>query len=180
MDEIDPLTAEWADDEVAVMHGLRDWAVGFDELNRHLSSWMRLPGSDAAALGQIVWAERAGEPLSPARLSRRIGMTSGATTVLIDRLETAGHVERHRESLDRRRVTLRPTDEARAESDRFLAFSGAEIAGALRATTPEEARVVLDFLSRMTAAATAANVRLERHARAGSPRGDARRPASTR
>lgn len=180
MDEIDPLSAEWSDGEVAVMHGLRDWAVTFDELTRHLSSWMRLPGSDANALGQIVWAEQAGEPLSPARLSRRIGMTSGATTVLIDRLEAAGHVGRHRESSDRRRVTLRPTDAARAESGRFLAFSGAEIAGALKATTAEEARVVLDFLSRMTAAATAANVRLEQHARADPGARDEPHDATTR
>jgi DNA-binding MarR family transcriptional regulator len=160
MDEVDQLSTEWSGDEVAVMQGLRDWAVAFDELNRHLSSWMHLPTSDATALGQIVWAEQAGEPLSPAQLSRQIGMTSGSTTVLIDRLEAAGHVTRHRDGSDRRRVTLRPTREAQAESDRFLAFAGTEIATTLQQTTSDEAQVVLRFLTRMTSAAASANGRL--------------------
>jgi hypothetical protein len=69
---------------------------------------MRLPGSDATALGQITWAAESGTPLSPAQLSRLLGMTTGATTILLNRLETAGHIRRSRESTDRRRVTLRP------------------------------------------------------------------------
>lgn len=161
MAEIDPLTHPWAEDEVAVMHGLRDWAVRFTELNRHLSSWMGLPVSDADALGQVIWAEVAGQPLSPASLARRIGMTSGAVSILLDRLETAGHVERHRESTDRRRITLRATTAAHAESQRFLGFAGAEIATTVQETPSDELRTVIGFLERMTAAATAANTRLE-------------------
>ncbi|WP_354026327.1 MarR family transcriptional regulator [Curtobacterium oceanosedimentum] len=60
---------------------------------------------DANALGQVLRAERAGTPLPPAQLARQIGMTSGATSARVDRLEAAGHVTRHRESVDRRRVT---------------------------------------------------------------------------
>ncbi|MBF4591452.1 MarR family winged helix-turn-helix transcriptional regulator [Curtobacterium sp. VKM Ac-1395] len=160
MPGLDPLAVDWDDDQVTVMHRLRDWAVTFDELNRHLSTWMDLPVSDANALGQIVWAEQGGDPLSPARLARLIGMTSGATSILIDRLEAAGHVARHRESTDRRRVALRPTDAARAESARFLGFAGSEIAETVQGTDPEETRVVIAFLGRMTAAAVAANARL--------------------
>lgn len=160
MPEIDPLTHPWAEDEVAVMHGLRDWAVTFAELSHHLASWTGLPVSDANALGQVVWAEVAGEPLSPAGLSRRIGMTTGATSILLDRLESAGHVERHRESTDRRRITLRATPAAHGESQRFLAFAGTEIAATVLATPAAELRVVIDFLARMTTAATTANTRL--------------------
>ncbi len=160
MGELDPLSVEWAEDQVAVMQALRDWAVTFEELNRHLSTWMELPRSDADALGEIVWADQAGNPLSPVQLSRHIGLTSGATTVLINRLESAGHVTRHRESDDRRRVTLRPTEEAKLRSGRFLAFAGTEIATALRQTDPDHSRVVLAFLARMTSAASAANDRL--------------------
>ncbi|MCJ1714742.1 MarR family winged helix-turn-helix transcriptional regulator [Curtobacterium sp. VKM Ac-2922] len=160
MPEIDPLTHPWAEDQVAVMHGLRDWAVTFAELNHHLSSWIGLPVSDANALGQVIWAEVAGAPVSPAALSRRIGMTSGATSILLDRLERAGHVERHRESADRRRITLRATPSAHAESQRFLAFAGTEIATTVLATPPQDLRVVIDFLTRMRTAAAAANDRL--------------------
>lgn len=65
MVDVDPLSVEWTAAQVEVMHRLRDWAVGFTELNQHLAAWMRLPGSDANALGQIVWADEAGAPLSP-------------------------------------------------------------------------------------------------------------------
>ncbi|MGG7451279.1 MarR family winged helix-turn-helix transcriptional regulator [Plantibacter auratus] len=168
MDDIDPVDGAWTDREVAMMQGLRDWAVAFDELNRHLSTWMHLPVSDANALGRIVWAEQAGEPMSPALLSRHLGLTSGATSVLIDRLEAAGHVTRHRDTVDRRRVGLRPTEGARRASDRFLAFSGAEIARTLHETAPEEARVIIAFLARMTSAATAANGRLAERSKAAA------------
>ncbi|WP_144763210.1 MarR family winged helix-turn-helix transcriptional regulator [Curtobacterium sp. 9128] len=169
MAKVDPLTTTWADDEVTVMHRLRDWAVTFDELQRHLSSWMRLPGTDANALGQVVWAEQAGEPLSPAQLARQIGLTTGATSVLIDRLETAGHVTRHRESTDRRRITLRPTASARAETERFLAFAGVEIATTLQETDPTTLRAAMTFLTSMTAAAATANARLARHRSSPTP-----------
>ncbi|MBP1299988.1 MULTISPECIES: MarR family winged helix-turn-helix transcriptional regulator [unclassified Curtobacterium] len=168
MPDIDPLTTDWQDDEVAVMHHLRDWAVAFEELDRHLGVWMGMSTTDANALGQVLWAEQAGEPLSPAQLARQIGMTSGATSVLVDRLETAGHVTRHRESTDRRRVTLRATAAARAANEAFLALAGREIAGALRESDPTELRAALRFLARMTTAATAANTRLAARRSGGS------------
>ncbi|UOX93066.1 MarR family winged helix-turn-helix transcriptional regulator [Amycolatopsis sp. FBCC-B4732] len=158
----DPLTAEWAPAQVAVMHGLRDWVVDFTELNQHFATWLDLPGSDANALGQITWAAETGAPLSPVRLARRIGLTTGATTVLLNRLEAAGHVHRSRESADRRRVTLRPSAGARERAREFLAFAGAEIAATLRAADPDELDVVIGFLARITAAAAEANQRLGR------------------
>lgn len=167
MSDADPLATAWNEDEVAVMHRLRDWAVAFDELNRHLGAWVGLSPTDANALGQVLWAERAGAPLSPAQLARQIGMTSGATSVLVDRLEAAGHVTRHRESVDRRRVTLRTTETARAANEAFLGFAGQEVAGALRGSDAEEVRAALAFLDRMTTAAGAANARLARRGGGG-------------
>jgi hypothetical protein len=39
---------------------------------------MRWAGSDATALGRITRAAGSGTPLSPAQLSRLLGMTSGS------------------------------------------------------------------------------------------------------
>ena len=160
MTTTDPFPTDWTTQQVEVMHRLRDWAVGFGELNQHLATWMRLPGSDANALGQIIWADEANAPLSPAQLSRQIGMTSGATTVLLNRLETAGHIRRSREHADRRRVTLRPVPAARERANEFLAFAGTEIAATLRAADTHELATVISFLTRITAAATEATRRL--------------------
>ncbi|KQR21724.1 MULTISPECIES: MarR family winged helix-turn-helix transcriptional regulator [Microbacterium] len=160
MAALNSLSMTWSDLEVAVMHRLRDWTMASDELNRHLSTWMGLPASDAEALGQIVWAVQSGEPVAPAQLARQIGMTSGAVSVLIDRLERAGHVTRRRDDADRRRVTLHPTATALEGMERFLGFAGAEVAAATRETTAEELRIIRVFLDRMTDAAAAANARL--------------------
>lgn len=162
MMESDPLTEDWTPEQIAVMHRLRDWVIDFGELNQHLAAWMRLPGADANALGQIIWAAETDAPLSPAQLSRQIGMTTGATTILLNRLEAAGHLHRTRESTDRRRVTLRPTPDARDRARRFLGLAGAEIANVLHTTPPAELRTVARFLARMTAAADEANQRLAR------------------
>ncbi|MCX2950307.1 MarR family winged helix-turn-helix transcriptional regulator [Lentzea sp. NEAU-D7] len=162
MTDTDPLTADWTPAQIAVMHRLRDWVVDFGELNQHLATWMGLPGADANALGQIIWAAEADTPLSPAQLSRQIGMTTGATAILLNRLEAAGHVRRTRESADRRRVTLRPTPAARDRARQFLGLAGAEIAHVLRTTPPAELSAVATFLERMTAAADEANLRLGR------------------
>ncbi|MFD9700074.1 MarR family winged helix-turn-helix transcriptional regulator [Lentzea sp. NPDC059081] len=156
----DPLAADWSSAQVEVMHRLRDWVVGFTALNQHLGTWMRLPASDANALGQIIWAAETDAPLSPAQLARQLGMTTGATTILLNRLETAGHVVRSRESADRRRVTLRPAPESREHARRFLALAGTEIAGVLHTTPPAELRTVAAFLARITTAAAEADGRL--------------------
>ncbi|WP_290061327.1 MarR family winged helix-turn-helix transcriptional regulator [Amycolatopsis solani] len=156
----DPLTTDWTPAQIEVMHSLRDWAVGFAELNQHLAAWMGLPGSDANALGQITWAAETGAPLSPVQLSRRIGLSTGATTALVNRLESAGHLRRSRESTDRRRVTLRPTPAARERAREFLALAGVEVAATLQAADPAELRIVTAFLARMTTASAQASRRL--------------------
>lgn len=156
----DPLTAAWTPEQTAVMRRLHDWAVTFAELNQHLAAWLGLPGSDANALGQIIWAAEEDRPLSPADLSRRIGMTSGATTVLLNRLEAAGHIRRSREHADRRRVTVRPEPPAREKARRFLAAAGAEIAEVLDGTTAAELRHATAFITRVTTAGARANERL--------------------
>ncbi|GIF23465.1 DNA-binding MarR family transcriptional regulator [Actinoplanes tereljensis] len=164
---VDPLTVDWSPEQTAAMQQLRDWAVSFAELNQHLAAWMSLPNSDANALGHIIWAAEADQPLTPADLSRQIGMTSGATTVLLNRLETAGHVRRSREHADRRRVTLRPEPGAREQARAFLAAAGAEIAEVLQNTSAEELRQATAFVARLTAASAQANKRLQHQAEAG-------------
>ncbi|SFB98565.1 MarR family winged helix-turn-helix transcriptional regulator [Streptomyces aidingensis] len=50
--------------------------------------------------------------LSPGDLARITGLTTGAITGVIDRLERGGYVERRRDSQDRRKVIVSPTEES--------------------------------------------------------------------
>jgi DNA-binding MarR family transcriptional regulator len=54
------------------------------------------------------------EPMGPVELSRRLHMTSASATVLVDRLEEAGHVAREADPEDRRRRVVRPTEQGSA------------------------------------------------------------------
>jgi len=53
-------------------------------------------------------------PMASGELAELAGLTPGALTVAVDRLEKAGFAERVRDLADRRRVLIRPTDKARA------------------------------------------------------------------
>ena len=50
--------------------------------------------------------------IGPSELARRLQMTSGAMTALVDRLEASGHVVRQRHPADRRRVLVKRTNKA--------------------------------------------------------------------
>ena len=57
---------------------------------------------------------RAGEAVTAGDLGKATGLTTGAVTGILDRLEQAGMVERVRDSVDRRKVLVRPKSEALA------------------------------------------------------------------
>jgi DNA-binding MarR family transcriptional regulator len=64
---------------------------------------------ERSAYRSISDAFEAGQPLTPASLGAILGLRSGSVTVVVDRLEQAGLVARHRRSADRRLRTLEPT-----------------------------------------------------------------------
>lgn len=102
-----------------VIEGLRELAAAQSELGRVFARSMRMHGTDAVAIVEIINAEGRGRPLTPARLAERIGLTTGATSILLNRLEEAGHVVRTREHTDRRVVTLRSTPGIHAAATEF-------------------------------------------------------------
>ncbi|MFE6055408.1 MarR family winged helix-turn-helix transcriptional regulator [Kitasatospora sp. NPDC056446] len=112
-------------DEVAerrerLMEGLRIYGSHYAELSRRFAAWLGLHSTDATAVLEIAAAEERGTPLSPARLSERISLSTGATTALLNRLEAAGHITRTREHSDRRIVTLHSGPHIQERADEFF------------------------------------------------------------
>lgn len=134
-----------------VLEALRHYAVTYQESAHQLARWMELPTVDGTALGEVIWAEREDAPLTPAKLSSRIGLTSGATTALLNRLEAQGLVARSRESTDRRVVTLRATEQAHERIEPFLRRGGAALEAALDDYDDEALEAVRAFLTRLAA-----------------------------
>ncbi|MDG4669350.1 helix-turn-helix domain-containing protein [Mycobacterium sp. 236(2023)] len=105
---------------IRVLELLRAYSADYTYLNRHLAAWLGVHTADAAAYAEILYAQDRGAPLTPALLARRLAMTSGATTSLLNRLEAAGLIVRSRESQDRRVVTLRSDPAIKREAPRFF------------------------------------------------------------
>lgn len=72
-------------------------------------------GLKRSAYSALVALRRAGEPfeLTPSQLTEQLFVTSGGTTLLLDRLERDGLVTRREHPTDRRGVIVRLTDAGR-------------------------------------------------------------------
>ncbi|MEU7899090.1 MarR family transcriptional regulator [Nonomuraea sp. NPDC049152] len=103
-----------------LMEGLRVYGANYTEFTRRFAAWLGVHSTDAVALMEIFYAEDRGAPLSPARLSERISLSSGATTALLNRLERAGHIIRTREHTDRRIVTLTSSPHIQEPARKFF------------------------------------------------------------
>jgi DNA-binding MarR family transcriptional regulator len=68
--------------------------------NHAIADAVGLHQTDQECLDLLDWAE----PLTLGEIANHLGLTSGAVTGLIDRLEAGGWVRRERDPLDRRRV----------------------------------------------------------------------------
>ena len=84
---------------------MRELMLAADEVDQSLIRRLELNPTDYAAMNHLM----SGGQVGPVELGTRLGISSGSATALVDRLESAGHVERHRHPSDRRRLVLAPT-----------------------------------------------------------------------
>lgn len=130
---------------------LQDYAGEAELLGQAFAGQHRLHPTDLHALLAVMRADSAGAPLTPGRLGARLGLSTGATTALVDRLERAGHVRRSRESTDRRRVSLRQAENAAGVGGAFFGPLGTRMDAVLRDFDDAELDAAARFLSAMNA-----------------------------
>jgi DNA-binding MarR family transcriptional regulator len=90
-----------------------------------------------------------GGPSSPGQLSDALDLSTGATTPLIDNLETLGHVRREPDPHDRRRSVLVLTDHARTESREAFRPLGKRFAGMLDHYSAEVLGIIDGFMTEL-------------------------------
>lgn len=129
-----------------IIEGFEGYAAGQSELGRVFARHMGLHVTDAAATVEILRAEQRGQPLTPAQLATRLGLTRGSTSVLLNRLEDAGHITRIRGHADRRKVTLESSAMVHTTADAFFAPLRARIDAAIGGYTSDELDVVHTFV----------------------------------
>jgi DNA-binding MarR family transcriptional regulator len=84
--------------------------------------------------------------LGPSELARRLQLSTGAVTALIDRLEAGGHVVRTAHPSDRRRVVVTRTPKASVELADEVAPLGRELRALVADLSEDERRAVVRFL----------------------------------
>jgi DNA-binding MarR family transcriptional regulator len=113
------------------------------EVDHALAQRLRLRAIDYAALGHVM--EQPGR-LGPGELSTLLGISTGSGTELVDRLERAGHLLRHRHPQDRRRLVLHATDSATGHVLTELAPLFRALDSLAADLGEQEARVVTRYL----------------------------------
>ena len=88
------------------------------------------------------------EPLGPVELARRLGLTSAAASVAVDRLQEHGHVFREQDPHDGRRTRVVVTDSGRAEVFAQLMPMFQALASATEGMSANDNEVVEAFLNR--------------------------------
>ncbi|MHA7279569.1 MarR family winged helix-turn-helix transcriptional regulator [Arthrobacter sp. MDT2-2] len=135
---------------------LRQFTIETDRYVEAASERDSLYRTDLQALGIMMGAARAGLTVTPGLLREELNLSSPATTALVDRLDSAGHVTRRRSDVDRRQVHLEMTEKARATGAMLFAPLARHISGVFDQYSDEQLALLLDMMRRVTDATVAA------------------------
>ncbi|MEV6631895.1 MarR family transcriptional regulator [Actinoplanes sp. NPDC051470] len=118
--------------------------------------------AEAAGLNTTDWyalsvLEQEG-PVTSGLLAERTGLTTGATTRLIDRLERAGHARRTADPSDRRRVLVEHVPNL--DIDAIVGPARRHLAAVLESYTPDQLDLLFDFFDRAAPALHAATAEI--------------------
>jgi DNA-binding MarR family transcriptional regulator len=108
--------------------------------------------TDLNALAVIMRHAAKDQVVTPGVLRKELNLSSPATTALIDRLHTSGHVVRERQGSDRRQVQLRMTEKAYRDGGAMFLPLARHMGAAMAEFTPEELEVAARFMESMTEA----------------------------
>lgn len=126
------------------MAAMRAFQTAVDEVDEQVARRAGINRTDLRCLDDLTREDS----LSAGELAARTGLTTGAMTLVIDRLEEAGLVRRIRDSADRRRVRVQATAKARRLIGGLYGELGEVARKRLEAMPVSELRVVSAFLER--------------------------------
>lgn len=128
-------------DEVAeLLYGI---AVGYKHLLVDVAASLGLHPTDVDALQVLLAAD---EPPAVQQLGARLGLSSGAVTGLVDRLEASGHARRVRDPDDRRRVIVEAAPHSRPDVIEALGSHLSALGRLVDEFDDDEVAVVVRFL----------------------------------
>lgn len=118
------------------------------ELSERFGQAHGLGPADVRALMTLALAD---QPMPAGELARRVALSSGAATRLVDRLEASGHAVRTTDPDDRRRVLVAHTDTATEVAMAWFAPLAQRLGERLAELDDEQARTVVEVLEGVVA-----------------------------
>jgi DNA-binding MarR family transcriptional regulator len=120
--------------------------VEVGEVLAFAAAMARRTGLGLSEMAALEHLQHAHGGLTPTELGRRLSLSSGAITALVDRLERTGHVERRPNPADRRSSVVLPIPEGLEEAGRHLIPVAAELLEKTAELTDEEREAVGRYL----------------------------------
>jgi DNA-binding MarR family transcriptional regulator len=129
-----------------VVRALENLATAEATLDRATLQALGIGPNDVKVLRHLLDLEVGGRSATPRELADLLGISSAATTALIDRLADAGWVSRERHPDDRRSIIVRATVPPGSPARRLLAVRRVAVSSAAARLGASERRTVVDFL----------------------------------
>src|SRR5690349_14281001 len=141
-----------------LIDALRLFAVESDVFVDLFARAHHLGRSDLNAIMWISSSAAAGRPITVGELAMNLGLGAPATTALVDRLESSGHIRRTRSASDRRRVTLVMEPAAQALATEYFVPLSRLMADAVADDNLDDLRRATSIIRRLCGAVTDARV----------------------
>ena len=127
-----------------VIEGAREFSIGTVLFHRVVGQILGVNVTDMKCLDMMTQCEET----TPSQLAAHTGLTSGATTAMIDRLEQAGLVERLSHPKDRRGTILVLTREAKRKLPSLFGSLGTAMEELASNYPPKDLAVLNDFFTK--------------------------------
>jgi DNA-binding MarR family transcriptional regulator len=131
---------------------VRQLAGEMDRLDQAAAGSLGVHRTDLSGLELL---ERRGAAMTAGELAGGLGLTTGAVTLLIDRLERAGFVTRRRDLADRRKVYVEVTPTLQARTRALFGGVGRATRALTDSYTAEQLDLIAGFVDRLTGVVTA-------------------------
>lgn len=124
------------------MLALTDLQNASDMADAAISERLGLNRTDARCVAYLITRG----PMASGELAELAGLTPGALTIAVDRLERAGFAARVRDAGDRRRVLIHPTDRARAVAEEVWGQTVQESEAQFAAYSQDQLELLIEFV----------------------------------
>ena len=125
---------------------VRDYGVHLTLFRNDMSKWAGLNPTDMECLRLLFLKDSA----TPSELARHTGLTSGATTAMLDRLEKAGLIERQPNPDDRRGTLITPAKSGAEKAASWFESARKAQDELISSYSESELEIIADVFERFT------------------------------